>query len=62
VVVPPAGEYVADGAARQSAWVLEPGVQPPNWKIIGEENFTAASAPFVRERYEEVSEMVANRL
>ena len=62
VIVPPAGEYVADGAARQAAWILNPGEQPPSWKIVGEENFTATSAPFVRERYEEVSGMVANKL
>ncbi|MCE1175490.1 MAG: xylulokinase [Propionibacteriales bacterium] len=34
VVVPPAGEYVADGAARQAAWVLS-GVRP-EWKLTGE--------------------------
>jgi xylulokinase len=62
VIVPPAGEYVADGASRQAAWILNPGDQPPDWEIEGEESFTATSAPFVRERYEEVSGMVANRL
>ena len=62
VIVPPAGEYVADGAARQSAWILEPGEQPPAWNIDGEEIFTGAYTPFVRERYQEVSEMVANKL
>lgn len=62
VIVPPAGEYVADGAARQAAWILNPGAQPPAWKIEGEEIFTDTSAPFIRERYDEVSEMVANRL
>lgn len=62
VIVPPAGEYVADGAARQAAWILSPGAQPPAWRIEGAESFTATSAPFVRERYDEVSEMVADRL
>jgi xylulokinase len=31
VVVPPAGEYVADGAARQAAWVLSGAGSPPSW-------------------------------
>ena len=31
VVVPPAGEYVADGAARQAAWVLSESDEPPQW-------------------------------
>jgi xylulokinase len=31
VVVPPAGEYVADGAARQAAWVLSGADRPPSW-------------------------------
>lgn len=32
VVAPPPGEYVADGAARQAAWVLEGGRNPPTWQ------------------------------
>ncbi|MGB0244492.1 MAG: FGGY-family carbohydrate kinase, partial [Candidatus Nanopelagicales bacterium] len=28
VQIPPAGEYVADGAARQAAWILRGGEQP----------------------------------
>jgi xylulokinase len=31
VVVPPAGEYVADGAARQAAWALSGADSPPSW-------------------------------
>jgi xylulokinase len=62
VIVPAAGEYVADGAARQAAWILNPDAQPPGWENEGEEKFTASPATFVRQRYEEVSEMVANRL
>jgi len=34
VVVPPAGEYVADGAARQAAWVLAGGAEPPAWAQV----------------------------
>ncbi|GAA1821119.1 xylulokinase [Planosporangium flavigriseum] len=31
VVVPEPGEYVALGAARQAAWALGGGAEPPNW-------------------------------
>jgi xylulokinase len=31
VDVPPSEEYVALGAARQAAWVLDPGGDPPDW-------------------------------
>ena len=31
VLIPPAGEYVADGAARQAAWVLSGAAQAPDW-------------------------------
>ncbi len=31
VEVPPPGEYVADGAARQAAWALLGGTEPPVW-------------------------------
>lgn len=31
IEVPPSGEYVADGAARQAAWVLHGGYTPPEW-------------------------------
>lgn len=31
VHVPPPGEYVADGAARQAAWTLLGGAEPPTW-------------------------------
>ena len=30
VTVPPAGEYVADGAARQAAWALSGAAEPPD--------------------------------
>jgi xylulokinase len=61
VVVPPPGEYVADGAARQAAWVLSGEAEPPVWKIEGTEAFDAEAAPAVRERYAQVREMTAHR-
>ena len=33
IEVPPAGEYVADGAARQAAWVL--AGELPSWNDVG---------------------------
>jgi xylulokinase len=37
VVVPEPGEYVGLGAARQAAWVLDGGAQPPQWPVRFEE-------------------------
>jgi xylulokinase len=51
VVVPPPGEYVADGAARQAAWVLEGSGEPPRWELPGTQEFQADPTPEVRERY-----------
>ncbi len=54
VLVPPPGEYVADGAARQAAWVLSGDDAPPVWEQPGLQEFDAAAATAVRERYAEV--------
>ncbi|MFP4310487.1 MAG: xylulokinase [Nitriliruptoraceae bacterium] len=52
VVVPPAGEYVADGAARQAAGALTGSW--PHWESAGvTERSEAAATPGVRERYAE---------
>ena len=56
VVVPPAGEYVADGAARQAAWVLTGDAQAPEWGAMhdGDERcFEPEPVPFVRSAYRE---------
>ena len=62
VLVPPPGEYVADGAARQAAWVLSGGDEPPDWPVDGVEVYEAQAMPHVRERYAEVRDMTASRL
>jgi xylulokinase len=54
VLVPPTGEYVADGAARQAAWVLSGDETPPDWAQPGLREYESAAAPGVRERYAEV--------
>jgi xylulokinase len=61
VLVPPAGEYVADGAALQAAWVLAGGDEPPEWPLTGAELYEAEHIPAVRARYAEVQDMTATR-
>ncbi|HYN96198.1 MAG TPA: xylulokinase [Pilimelia sp.] len=51
VAVPPAREYVADGAARQAAWVALGGDQPPPWSIGEVQEYADQPVPAVRERY-----------
>ncbi|MDR2566032.1 MAG: xylulose kinase [Bifidobacteriaceae bacterium] len=55
VIVPPPGEYVADGAARQAAWVATG--QLPSWPREGTQVMTAKPAPIVREQYDQVKEL-----
>jgi xylulokinase len=62
VLVPPAGEYVADGAARQAAWVLTEESVPPRWPIPGTQVFDADPVLAVRQRYAEVRDLTARRL
>lgn len=62
VVVPPAGEYVADGAARQAAWVLAGGPTPPAWRTeSAREVPTGAPTPHVREQYAAARDLVVDR-
>ena len=62
VLAPPPGEYVADGAARQAAWVLAGGAAPPEWPRPGTERYEADPVPAVRERYADVRDLTAPRL
>ncbi|WP_369135618.1 xylulokinase [Modestobacter sp. I12A-02662] len=61
VLVPPPGEYVADGAARQAAWVLTGGDTAPVWPAASTETYEADPVPFVRERYAAVRDLTAER-
>ncbi len=61
VHVPPAGEYVARGAARQAAWVLSGSAEPPVWDLPATEVYEAAALPAVRQRYAEARDHVLNR-
>jgi xylulokinase len=61
VSVPPPGEYVADGAARQAAWVLSGADQPPAWQLGEPETFAAAPDPAVRARYAQARDLTVPR-
>ncbi|MGZ5404812.1 MAG: xylulokinase [Nocardioides sp.] len=59
VDVPSPGEYVADGAARQAAWVLSGSAQPPEWHPGELATYAAEPTPEVLERYREAAQRVA---
>ena len=61
VVVPAPGEYVADGAARQAAWLVLGGDAPPEWQLAGSETYEARTVPAVREQYAAARDLVVNR-
>jgi xylulokinase len=61
VVVPPPGEYVADGAARQAAWVHSGAAAPPEWSQGRPQRYEADPIPSVRARYAEVRDLTARR-
>ena len=65
VDVPPAEEYVALGAARQAAWVLAPGGDPPAWSGRGD-GWTrceprGGGGAAVRARYAEARDLTLTR-
>jgi xylulokinase len=62
VHVPPPGEYVARGAARQAAWVLADTSEAPTWALPATTVHEAEPAPAVRERYAEARDHVLSRL
>ena len=51
VLIPPAGEYVANGAARQAAWALLGGAQAPDWDLGEVKSVSAKPTPEVLVRY-----------
>lgn len=62
VTVPTPGEYVADGAARQAAWVLSGDEAAPAWTASATaEVFTGAPVPAVRDQYAAVRELTGVR-
>jgi xylulokinase len=66
VQVPPIGEYVADGAARQAAWALSGAADPPPWSVAGRaDELREPAAPEagrrVRERYRAARDLILKR-
>lgn len=63
IAVPEPGEYVADGAARQAAWVLasaragEP-VEAPEWSTSVATTLAADPQPVIRKQYAAVRDLV----
>lgn len=61
VLVPPPGEYVADGAARQAAWVALGSAEPPAWDTGEVQRHEADPAPVIREQYAAARDKVVDR-
>jgi xylulokinase len=59
VVLPPEGEYVALGAARQAAWALAGSAEPPAWPERDTTVLRADPTPQVREAYAALRERTA---
>lgn len=62
VLRPTPGEYVADGAARQAAWVLAGSDAPPVWEAADTESFDADPVPAVRTRYAQARDLTLPRV
>ena len=60
VTLPPPGEYVALGAARQAAWALAGSATPPAWPQPGTEVVDGAATPQVRAAYAELRDRTAD--
>ncbi len=57
VTVPAPGEYVADGAARQAAWLISGATDAPAWTGAGTKTYDAATVSEIRERYAAVRDL-----
>jgi xylulokinase len=60
VLIPPAGEYVADGAAKQAAWALLGGATPPVWDLGKATHIEATATPAVLEKYRTLRDATIN--
>jgi xylulokinase len=63
IAVPEPGEYVADGAARQAAWVLASAhagapVEAPEWSTTVATTLDADPQPVIRKQYAAVRDLV----
>jgi xylulokinase len=62
VLVPPPGEYVADGAARQAAWVTLGGEVAPTWSAEVPETYEDEPVPLIRQQYKAAQNSVIDRV
>ncbi len=60
VLIPPAGEYVADGAAKQAAWALLGGATPPVWDLGKATHIQTEATPEVLEKYRTLRDATIN--
>jgi len=60
VLLPPAGEYVANGAARQAAWALLGTETAPVWDLGKIEKVSATATPNVIQRYRTLRDQTQN--
>lgn len=60
VLIPPAGEYVADGAAKQAAWALLGGATAPVWNLGKATYIETAATPEVLEKYRTLRDATVN--
>jgi xylulokinase len=60
VLIPPAGEYVADGAARQAAWALSARANAPIWNLGKATLIEAEPTPHVLEQYRILRDATVN--
>jgi xylulokinase len=60
VLIPPAGEYVADGAARQAAWALSASAHAPVWDLGKATLIEAEPTPHVLEQYRILRDATVN--
>ena len=61
VDVPAEGEDVADGAARQAAWVLADTPRPPAWSDRNVRTYTAEPTPAVQTAHDAAAALVMER-
>ncbi|HET6654098.1 MAG TPA: xylulokinase [Nocardioides sp.] len=61
IEVPAPGEYVADGAARQAAWVLAGDDAPPAWALGEVARYDGDPVTAVRDRYAEARQRATGR-
>ena len=60
VLIPPAGEYVADGAAKQAAWALLGGSTAPRWDLGSVASVNQKATPLVVDQYRVLRDQTEN--